>query len=137
MNNFEERMLCDYLLKVKDKISFSSVEFRDFYLDFKKQLNLNESEFPIYLIKTVGDYSKFEKAFTRSAKKNLKNLKIKNTKLEKKINKISKIYNLTNIEQNIFTYYTLMNLNNKIKNYIQYLQYLIHLFMRFAGIYYK
>lgn len=115
MNNFEERMLCDYLLKVKDKISFCSEEFRNFYLDLKKQLNLSESEFPIYLIKTVSDYSKFEKAFTRSVKKNLKNLKIKNTKLEKKINKISKIYNLTNIEQNIFTYYTLMNQNNKIK----------------------
>ena len=38
MNNFEERMLCDYLLKVKDKINFCSVEFRDFYLDLKKQL---------------------------------------------------------------------------------------------------
>ena len=115
MNNFEERMLCDYLLKVKDKISFCSEEFRNFYLDFKKQLNLSESEFPIYLIKTVSDYSKFEKAFTRSVKKNLKNLKIKNTKLENKINKISKIYNLTSIEKKIFTYYTLMNLNNKIK----------------------
>ena len=115
MNNFEERMLCDYLLKVKDKISFCSVEFRDFYLDLKKQLNLSESEFPIYLIKTISDYSKFEKAFTKSVKKNLKNLKIKNTKLENKINKISKIYNLTDIEQNIFTYYTLMNQNNKIK----------------------
>ncbi len=115
MNNFEERMLCDYLLKVKDKINFCSVEFRDFYLDLKKQLNLSESEFPIYLLKTVSDYSKFEKAFIRSLKKNLKNLKIKNTKLEKKINKISKIYNLTRIEQKIFTYYTLMNLNTKIK----------------------
>ena len=115
MNNFEERMLCDYLLKVKDKINFCSEEFRNFYLDLKKKLNLSESEFPIYLIKTVSDYSKFEKAFTRSVKKNLKNLKIKNTKLENKINKISKIYNLTNIEQNIFTYYTLMNLNTKIK----------------------
>ena len=40
MNNFEERMLCNYLLEIKDKISFSSVEFRDFYLDLKKQLNL-------------------------------------------------------------------------------------------------
>ena len=115
MNNFEERMLCDYLLKVKDKINFCSVEFRDFYLDLKKQLNLSESEFPIYLLKTVSDYSKFEKAFIRSLKKNLKYLKIKNTKLEKKINKISKIYNLTRIEQKIFTYYTLMNLNTKIK----------------------
>ena len=94
MNNFEERMLCDYLLKVKDKINFCSEEFRNFYLDLKKQLNLSESEFPIYLIKTVSDYSKFEKAFTRSVKKNLKNLKIKNTKLENQINKISKIYNL-------------------------------------------
>ena len=41
MNNFEERMLCDYLLKVKDKISFCSEEFRNFYLDLKKQLNLD------------------------------------------------------------------------------------------------
>ena len=103
MNNFEERMLCYYLLEIKDKISFGSVEFRDFYLDFKKQLKLSESEFPIYLLKTVSDYSKFEKAFIRSLKKNLKNLKIKNTKLENKINKISKIYNLTSIEKKIFT----------------------------------
>ena len=115
MNNFEERMLCDYLLKVKDKINFCTVAFEEFYLDLKKQLNLSESEFPIYLIKTVSDYSKFEKAFFKSVKKNLKNLKIKNTKLENKINTISKIYNLTHIEQKIFTYYTLMNLNTKIK----------------------
>ena len=85
MNNFEERMLCDYLLKVKDKINFCSVEFRDFYLDLKKQLNLSESEFPIYLLKTVSDYSKFEKAFIRSLKKNLKNLKIKNTSIPPRI----------------------------------------------------
>ena len=53
MNNFEERMLCDYLLKVKDKINFCTVAFEEFYLDLKKQLNLSESEFPIYLIKPL------------------------------------------------------------------------------------
>ena len=48
MDNFEERMLCHYLLEAKNDFCISSIEFRDFYLDIKTKLKLKASKFPEY-----------------------------------------------------------------------------------------
>ena len=116
MDNFEERMLCHYLLEAKDDFCISSIEFRDFYLDIRTKLKLNASKFPEYKNDYTDEIIEFETAFFDCIKTNSDILRIRKTKIEKKIEKISKIYNLTNLEHKIFTYYTLMIFSTTIKN---------------------
>ena len=116
MDNFEERMLCHYLLEAKDDFCISSIEFRDFYLDIRTKLKLNASKFPEYKNDYTDEIIEFETAFFDCIKTNSDILRIRKTKIEKKIEKISKIYNLTDLEHKIFTYYTLMIFSTKIKN---------------------
>lgn len=116
MDNFEERMLCHYLLEAKDDFCISSIEFRDFYLDIKTKLKLKASKFPEYKNGYTDEIIEFETAFFDCIKTNSNILRIRKTKIEKKIEKISKIYNLTDLEHKIFTYYTLMIFSTKIKN---------------------
>ena len=116
MDNFEERMLCYYLLEAKDDFCISSIEFRDFYLDIKTKLKLKASKFPEYKNGYTDEIIEFETAFFDCIKTNSNILRIRKTKIEKKIEKISKIYNLTDLEHKIFTYYTLMIFSTKIKN---------------------
>ena len=116
MDNFEERMLCHYLLEAKNDFCISSIEFRDFYLDIKTKLKLKASKFPEYKNGYTDEIIEFETAFFDCIKTNSNILRIRKTKIEKKIEKISKIYNLTDLEHKIFTYYTLMIFSTKIKN---------------------
>ena len=116
MDNFEERMLCHYLLEAKDDFCISSIEFRNFYLDIRTKLKLNASKFPEYKNDYTDEIIEFETAFFDCIKTNSDILRIRKTKIEKKIEKISKIYNLTDLEHKIFTYYTLMIFSTKIKN---------------------
>ena len=116
MDNFEERMLCHYLLEAKNDFCISSIEFRDFYLDIKTKLKLKASKFPEYKNGYTDKIIEFETAFFDCIKTNSNILRIRKTKIEKKIEKISKIYNLTDLEHKIFTYYTLMIFSTKIKN---------------------
>ena len=116
MDNFEERMLCHYLLEAKNDFCISSIEFRDFYLDIKTKLKLKASKFPKYKNGYTDEIIEFETAFFDCIKTNSNILRIRKTKIEKKIEKISKIYNFTDLEHKIFTYYTLMIFSTKIKN---------------------
>ena len=116
MDNFEERMLCHYLLEAKNDFCISSIEFRNFYLDIKTKLKLKASKFPEYKNGYTDEIIEFETAFFDCIKTNSNILRIRKTKIEKKIEKISKIYNLTDLEHKIFTYYTLMIFSTKIKN---------------------
>lgn len=116
MNNFEKRLLLDYLDKLCYQIDYNSYNFDSFFDSFLEKFRVKKSNFNFdsdgcLEIETIKE----KKAFVKDLKSVIKKLKAEikpiQTPVEKRLCLIQKIFNMNDKEMAIFTYALVKELN--------------------------
>ncbi len=116
MNNFEKRLLLDYLDKLCCQIDYNSYNFDSFFDSFLEKFRVKKSNFNFdsdgcLEIETIKE----KKAFVKDLKVVIKKLKAEikpiQTPIEKRLCLIQKIFNMNDKEMAIFTYALVKELN--------------------------
>ena len=116
MNNFEKRLLLDYLDKLCCQIDYNSYNFDSFFDSFLEKFRVKKSNFNFdpdgcLEIETIKE----KKAFVKDLKVVIKKLKAEikpiQTPVEKRLCLIQKIFNMNDKEMAIFTYALVKELN--------------------------
>lgn len=116
MNNFEKRLLLDYLDKLCCQIDYNSYNFDSFFDSFLEEFRVKKSNFNFdsdgcLEIETIKE----KKAFVKDLKVVIKKLKAEikpiQTPVEKRLCLIQKIFNMNDKEMAIFTYALVKELN--------------------------
>lgn len=116
MNNFEKRLLLDYLDKLCGQIDYNSYNFDSFFDSFLEKFRVKKSNFNFdsdgcLEIETIKE----KKAFVKDLKVVIKKLKAEikpiQTPVEKCLCLIQKIFNMNDKEMAIFTYALVKELN--------------------------
>lgn len=116
MNNFEKRLLLDYLDKLCCQIDYNSYNFDSFFDSFLEKFRVKKSNFNFDAdgcleIETIKE----KKAFVKDLKVVIKKLKAEikpiQTPVEKRLCLIQKIFNMNDKEMAIFTYALVKELN--------------------------
>ena len=116
MNNFEKRLLLDYLDKLCCQIDYNSYNFDSFFDSFLEKFRVKKSNFNFdsdgcLEIETIKE----KKAFVKDLKSVIKKLKAEikpiQTPVEKRLCLIQKIFNMNDKEMAIFTYALVKELN--------------------------
>lgn len=116
MNNFEKRLLLDYLDKLCCQIDYNSYNFDSFFDSFLEKFRVKKSIFNFdsdgcLEIETIKE----KKAFVKDLKSVIKELKAEikpiQTPVEKRLCLIQKIFNMNDKEMAIFTYTLVKELN--------------------------
>ena len=116
MNNFEKRLLLNYLDKLCCQIDYNSYNFDSFFDSFLEKFRVKKSNFNFdsdgcLEIETIKE----KKAFVKDLKSVIKKLKAEikpiQTPVEKRLCLIQKIFNMNDKEMAIFTYALVKELN--------------------------
>lgn len=119
MNNFEKRLMLDYLERLsKNKCFTMNSSLTDFLEEILDELGISKKRFLNYFqedeFKTITPYNyrRFNSAIKKTFQECRDKIGIKHTFLEKQFLNIKNIYRLDKIEYDVFVYYSIKELNS-------------------------